>query len=186
MAERSATYLDGKPYLSFNQNFMNMSRKLLLFVVIVTIVSSLIICSCKKANLNSTNTNPTEFDNCTFNGTTYVFTNNPLNDSLGYYDANFDTSLTISGFRQIGDTEIDVDFERAAIAVGSSQPLKYFGYSFNGVGNFLTPVGSFLIHITEYGAIGQHVAGNYSGLVTDGTHNYTASGSFRLIRAAAY
>ena len=72
-------------------------------------------------------------------------------------------------------------FEGANMALGSNQPFVafYHGRQLTATNN--NPV---KVNITEYGAIGQYVSGNFSGVLIDITTNilYNVSCNFRIKR----
>jgi hypothetical protein len=79
---------------------------------------------------------------------------------------------------------ISIGFNQAGIAVGSSQNMSMF-YTSNISDStaFTTPIA---VNITEYGAVGQFISGNYSGAFVGALPTstiYNVTGSFRVRRS---
>ncbi|MGF2411338.1 hypothetical protein [Ferruginibacter sp.] len=81
-------------------------------------------------------------------------------------------------------------FDRTGITQGSNQPLNVFavppiiGYAYN-VSSYSTSAIPIMVNITEYGAIGAYISGNFSCLLTDPpptNTNFTITCSFRIKR----
>ena len=115
-------------------------------------------------NLSACGTTIEEFINYSVNGTNYSLAA-PV-DSLGSYSYDFGLTKAVliqaNPNNNISDSnDVDFDFEEAGIAVNSQQKLLLFssGY-YNDSMNVTTPI---LVNITEYGAIGQFIAGNFTG-----------------------
>jgi len=79
---------------------------------------------------------------------------------------------------------ISIGFSSVGIAVGSAQNMTLFYTSnINDSTNFSTPIA---VNITEYGAIGQFIAGNFSGSLIGALPTstiYNVTGSFRVRRS---
>lgn len=147
-------------------------------------------------NNDSSVTKSSQFFTVTVNdSTTYNYSINS-NDTLGYYD--YGDSLAISAwhnadgniYHNANDSEFDMQFLTPTIAVGSNEVLQEFDLqsspgSTGQAGFSGTSTSPMYVHITEYGAVGQYVSGNYAGTITDPhtSKNYTLSGSFRIKRA---
>ncbi|HMG84016.1 MAG TPA: hypothetical protein VK559_13335 [Ferruginibacter sp.] len=158
---------------------------LLTITVFITIV---MFSSCKKSssstkpNNNDSITKLSQFFTVTVNDTsTYNYGNNP-GDSLGYYD--YDTTLDISAWHYGYDSEFDLEFKTPTIVVGSNESLDWFDLQ-GSEGFYGTPTSPLYVKITEYGAVGQYVSGNFAGTIYDSynSKNYKLSGSFRIKRA---
>lgn len=78
---------------------------------------------------------------------------------------------------------ISFSFDAAGIAVGSSQVMgQFFCTDITDSTNLTTPI---LVNITEYGAIGEYIAGNFSGTIfgsAPANTPYVITGSFRVRR----
>lgn len=102
-----------------------------------------------------------QFINYTINGTNYSFTS-PA-DTF-FYSNNQQTSINISGYRITPASNLNFKMSATGIMVGSSQNLQFFEPSqVPDSLRILTPI---LVSITEYGAIGQFVSGNFTGTIT--------------------
>ncbi len=120
------------------------------------------------------------------------FVNYTINGAPYYYSAPTD-SLMLSGSGANTDYYIFVGnnpntntgtirFSRTGIVQGSVQNLISFNPSQIVAGTFITtPIG---VNITEYGPIGQYVAGNFAGVVTNNLNltNYNVTCNFRIKR----
>lgn len=123
-----------------------------------------------------------EYINYTVNSTIYSFTA-PTNAL--YYDNNNVSTITIGGFtNQPPYNTASFNMNNTGIAVGSNQNLQ--GFHQNQIVdsfNITTPI---LVSITEYGAIGQFTAGNFTGVFTGAPPAnipYNVTCNFRVRRA---
>lgn len=107
-----------------------------------------------------------QFLNYTVNGTAYTIA--PPADSLTQYN-NVQTnpaSIQISGYGTSGGSTSTsyLTFSSPGIAVNSNQTLmSFYTPQLNDTLRILTTIP---VNITEYGAIGQYMAGNFSGVFT--------------------
>ena len=107
-----------------------------------------------------------QFLNYTVNGTAYTIA--PPADSLTQYN-NVQTnpaSIQISGYGTSGGSTSTsyLTFSSPGIAVNSTQTLmSFYTPQLNDTLRILTTIP---VNITEYGAIGQYMAGNFSGVFT--------------------
>lgn len=107
-----------------------------------------------------------QFLNYTVNGTAYTIA--PPADSLTQYN-NVQTnpaSIQISGYGTSGGSTSTsyLTFSSPGIAVNSTQTLmSFYTPQLNDTLRILTTIP---VNITEYGAIGQYMAGNFSGIFT--------------------
>jgi hypothetical protein len=134
--------------------------------------------------LTACGTSTSQFINYTINGVATSFV--PPVDSISqWYMQTPETGA--SAFRNIpGGTSasnVFFNFSSSGIAAGSTQQLVQF-YTNQPVDSFqiLTPI---LVNITEYGPVGQFVAGNFTGTLTGGAPANTAYAitcSFRFRR----
>jgi len=137
---------------------------------------------------------PDEYINYTVNGIAYNFTM-PM-DSVMVNDS-LETISFIPYNEVIGNRIPNVanDFARIAytqtgIAQGSLQQLNIFytlqtGAYINNISGYLTAVNQVMIKITEYGAVGQFIAGNFTATFTGpppGNTPYIVICDFRVKR----
>jgi len=170
---------------------LHSTRKTLLPLIAICFIFFI---SCKKTNPNSVAPNfflPTdEYIRYNVNGTDYSF-NMPAdsvlsNDSLETF--NFIPFASVLGTRipNITTDLVKINYQNNGMSVGSMQPLMlfqtpqtelypYFAHS--------TP--PLLVNITEYGAVGQYISGNFSGPLIGappGNLVYVITCSFRVKR----
>ena len=124
-------------------------------------------------NLQACGVQIAEFLNLTVDANTTNYA--PPADSLTYFINPQTTPAEISiyafGTRVVGGNTIstysDIAFTQTGIAAGSTQNLTRIGTNTNGAPTsqyvISTPIN---VNITEYGAIGEFVAGNFTGQVT--------------------
>ncbi|MEP7107879.1 MAG: hypothetical protein ABI760_07850 [Ferruginibacter sp.] len=126
-----------------------------------------------------------EFINYTVNGTSYSITapadslisflNTQSNPPLIYIDARLKSSAN--------GNSATMAFTQTGIAVNSSQNLMSFSSNqITDSTSILTPI---TVNITEFGAIGQFLAGNFTGIFTGGAPlntPYNVTCSFRVRR----
>ncbi len=124
-------------------------------------------------NLQACGVQIAEFLNLTVDANTINYA--PPADSLTYFINPQTTPAEISiyafGTRVVGGNTIstysDIAFTQTGIAAGSTQNLTRIGTNTNGAPTsqyvISTPIN---VNITEYGAIGEFVAGNFTGQVT--------------------
>jgi ABC-type cobalt transport system substrate-binding protein len=135
-----------------------------------------------------------EFIHYTVNGTAYNFDSpadsvfNP--DSLE--TSSFIVMQQVLGARipNVPGDYARILFDRTGITQGSNQPLSVFavpqiiGYAHNAP-TYSTSATTIMLNITEYGAVGAYIAGNFSCLLTDPpptNTNFTITCSFRIKR----
>ena len=139
-------------------------------------------------NLTACGTSIEQFIQYTINGTAYSFIyptdslsqfNNPQVSPPVMYLFSYGT-VTTGGTR---DRNINISFTSSGIGVGSVHPLQSFTCSeIMDSTRILTPIN---VNITEYGNIGQYVAGNFSGVLTGappGNTIYNVTCNFRIRR----
>ena len=128
----------------------------------------------------------TQFVNYSVNGTNYSV--NGLTDEY-YQSLNIQTnptSMYISG-TQVNSGTIPnsayINFNAPGVAVGSSQLLTgFFSPQINDSASITAPIN---VQITEYGAVGEFIAGNFSGNLVGGAPSntlYNITCSFRVRR----
>lgn len=168
-----------------------LQRILLYFILMASIFS----CSKRSAENTFTSTvlHPAEFINYNVNGIDYSFTmpvdgivaNNAESAGfMGLYD------LTGNRIPSNSSDFSRIFFQKVGIVAGSDQLLKTFytgqtGYVSNDLPGYGTMDNPILVHITEYGDVGEFMAGNFSGRVTgpapaNAAYNITCS--FRIKR----
>ncbi len=127
-----------------------------------------------------------QFLNYTVNGTAYTIA--PPADSLTQYN-NVQTnpaSIQISGYGTSGGSTSTsyLTFSSPGIAVNSTQTLmSFYTPQLNDTLRILTTIP---VNITEYGAIGQYMAGNFSGIFTGpapANTPYNVTCNFRVRRS---
>jgi hypothetical protein len=105
-------------------------------------------------------------------------------DSIFHSGFGTNSVSFIGAFPISGGSYTNFSFENIGIAPGSDQPLMNFqGSALSDSIEILTPIS---VHITEYGAVGQFIAGNFSGILTGQVPPNTAynvSCSFRVRRS---
>lgn len=122
-----------------------------------------------------------QFVNFTINTTPYAYT--APTDSLTLSGGGTNTDYSIFVANNATSNFGTIRFTRTGIAQGSTQNLLSFSpiqIPLNSTIN--TPIG---VNITEYGAIGQYVAGNFSGVVTGPSPTntiYNVTCNFRIRR----
>ena len=115
--------------------------------------------------LTACGTSITQFVNYTINGTSYAI--DGLTDEYGQSinPQSSPFSMYISGTQLTGSgtsaNSAYFNFNEPGIAVGSSQLLNsFYTRQINDSTSFTAPIN---VQVTEYGAIGQYIAGNFTG-----------------------
>jgi hypothetical protein len=126
--------------------------------------------------------NTQQFINYTINGAAYNFS--APTDSLRFYNSSgTSTTAYINGFTLNNNSSFYVFFNSTGLAPNSTQNLEYFSASqINDSTTINTPI---LVNITEYGAIGEFIAGNFAGPLNGGAPNnivYNVTCNFRMKR----
>jgi hypothetical protein len=133
------------------------------------------------ANIQACGVTTQQFINYTINSTPYSFTS-PA-DTFSYFN-NLQTWISLTGYRPTPPSS-NVNFYMAntGIAVGSTQTLQsFYASQITDTMRITTPI---LVNITEYGAIGQFAAGNFTGTFTGAAPantQYNVTCNFRLRR----
>ncbi len=136
--------------------------------------------------LSACGTTIDEFINYSVNGTPYSLIS-PADQLTQSVNTQFTPiQMTINGFTGNGGTVtegVNISFDQTGIAAGSSQNLLYFyTRQINDSSNLSAPA---LVNITEYGAVGQFVAGNFSCTLVGAPPanvNYNVTCDFRVRR----
>ena len=134
------------------------------------------------ANIQACGITIQEFINYTINSTTYSFT--APTETFNYFNNN-QTSISFSGNKPSPPTaNVSLSMANTGIGVGSSQNLQSFRPTqiADTLLNILTPI---LVNITEYGSVGQFVAGNFTGIITGASPaniQYNTTCNFRVRR----
>jgi hypothetical protein len=138
-------------------------------------------------NLQACGTTTEQFINLNINGTDYNYSS-PV-DSFSFF-INTQTnpvSIWLSGRQGSGSTIFNqtyLQISEANISAGSTQQLMNFNTSH--VGNDSTSITSPInVQITEYGTVGQFIAGNFSGALVGSAPTstiYNTSCTFRIRR----
>lgn len=91
--------------------------------------------------------------------------------------------IKVWAYSSINNSNTQTYFKQQNIAVNSNQDLISFTHS--SVPDSLMPASPILVHITEYGNIGQYISGNFSGTLkgfTNPANTYNVSCNFRVKR----
>jgi len=138
-------------------------------------------------NIQACGTTTEQFINLNINGTDYNYSS-PL-DSFSFF-INTQTnpvSIWLSGMRSGGSTIFNqtyLQISEANISAGSTQQLMNFNTSH--VGNDSTSISTPInVQITEYGSVGQFIAGNFTGAFIGAAPTntvYNTSCTFRIRR----
>ncbi len=136
-------------------------------------------------NLQACGTSIQQFISYTIDGGTPVEFTFPT-DSIGHYGNGSTAINTIYGSRNTPSPQsfVNFSFTNAGIGVGSVQTLEMFGSS--EIGTQTSQPSSINVNITEYGAVGEFIAGNFTGIVVaPGTPpvNKTIACTFRVRRS---
>ena len=136
-------------------------------------------------NLQACGTSIQQFISYTIDGGAPIEFTYPT-DSLGHYGNGSTAINTIYGSRNAPtpQTFVNFSFTNAGIGLGSVQTLETFGSS--ELGTQTSQPSSINVNITEYGAVGEFIAGNFTGIVVaPGTPpvNKTVSCTFRVRRS---
>lgn len=147
--------------------------------------------SCNKSNTDSSKTLSTEeFIKYNVNGADYNFTM-PADSLIAnglVENPNFDDPNRVFANRIPGSaTDFSrIDYERAGTSQGGMQTLKLFYTNQTGLYPYTTTSANpVLVTITEYGNVGEYIAGNFSGLFVGpapGNTQYNVICSFRVKR----
>ena len=107
--------------------------------------------------------NTLQFVNYSVNGTSINLT--APTDSVYYFNGSGgNNSAVVGGFTMSNSTDIDMSFSSIGLGLNSSQNLQSFSATqINDTSAITTPI---LVNITEYGAVGQFIAGNLTGSLT--------------------
>lgn len=121
-----------------------------------------------------------KFINYSIDGGTTISLVSP-DDSLGL-DGNGGTSGSyyVAGSNNGVSNNISFSFSANGVAAGSVQNLLNFWT--NSLSQSLTIPNPTCVNITEFGAIGEFIAGNFNTSVIDGATTHNVSVSFRLLR----
>lgn len=137
-------------------------------------------------NLQACGVSTQQFVTYTINGGSPITYTLP-GDSITHYGAGTTASSFISAFSPLGGNgEVNMSYTNTGIGVGTSQNLISFNttqFPPNTQTSIPTPIN---VNITEYGAVGQFISGNFSGaVVTTGpppNTTYNIVYSFRVRR----
>lgn len=151
----------------------------------------MLLFSCKKSQENTDRTlDPQEFINYTIDGANYSYSS-PV-DAIGMNSVDtMENNTFVSNYRINSTGQLDANhsvlsFTRQNIAVNSDQLLGIFGTTnLLGAYNPLLAQSPINVHITEFGQIGEFIAGNFNGIlfeVQSQNHIHNVSCSFRVRR----
>ncbi len=133
------------------------------------------------ANIQACGVTSQQFITYTINSTPYSFTS-PA-DTFSYFN-NLQTWISLTGYKPTPpSSNVSFQMTNAGVGVGSSQTLQnFFASQILDSIHITTPI---LVNITEYGAVGQFTAGNFTGIFTGAAPAntlYNVSCNFRLRR----
>ena len=151
----------------------------------------MIFFSCQKSlNNEKLLIDPEEFLNYSIDGVDYAYA--ASNDTIGIHNfvpsesSIFSLWLRVYSRGQSDGNYSVLFFAREGIAVNSNQSLHLFGTTaVFGANNALLSQNPLFVHITEYGQIGEFIAGNFQGILfeTQGSNqNHNVACSFRVRR----
>jgi hypothetical protein len=133
-------------------------------------------------NIQACGISTAQFMNYTINGTNYAYASPADSFYMSVNNQSTTSQIIISaeqftpgqnGFGTIG-------FDATGVAVGSSQAINLFYCSqISDTTSFVTP---FNVNITEYGNIGEFIAGDFAGTMNGISTSYVVSGNFRVRR----
>jgi hypothetical protein len=157
--------------------------------VIYCVLTIMVISSCEKNTDDGQNTEPSqEYIYFSSNGVkdTVVLCCQPTN-YFNYKDSAATNSVPISTYIYgLGNNgNVAFGFSRVNIGVNSTQTLVYYGAGgLAGTGGYMLYPTSTGVKITEYGGIGQYVAGNFTCSFTSPFTNtfYNVTCSFKVKR----
>ena len=162
-----------------------MKRNYLLLILLCCFAG---MASCKKNRANPVNGN--EFIHYSVNGISYgydmpidsVFANDSL-ETVSFPNGNAVYGQRIPG----GSTDLaSIKYSTPGLAPGSTQVLTFFYTLQTGIYPiFTTSAAPVLVNITEYGAVNEYIAGNFSGLfigAAPGNNPYMVTCGFRVRR----
>jgi hypothetical protein len=127
-----------------------------------------------------------QFFNYTIDGTPYNYSS-PADSFYMYVNPQTTPAqITISGSRINSGTSTSgfFSFDQPGIAVGSAQNMTSIYLS--QITGTTTINNTISVNITEYGAVGEFIAGNFSGSITGPSPTFTVyniNGSFRVRRS---
>ena len=133
-------------------------------------------------NLQACGTSTSQYLNISINGVAYNYTS--PQDFFNSSDSSSTPNRSFSAYRQ-GNGNQNTYFYvlKAGIGLNTIQPLVYFSSGYiNENTTIPNPVN---VNITEYGAIGQYISGNFAGIVIGANPpntNYNIVCSFRMKR----
>ncbi len=133
-------------------------------------------------NIQACGISTNQFMNYTINGTSYAYSS-PVDSFYMSINSQSTTSQIIISAEQFSPGQNGygtIIFDAPGIAVGSSQAFNYFYCS--QVSDSMSIVPPFNVNITEYGNIGEFIAGDFAGTMNGISTSYVVSGNFRVRR----
>ena len=123
-----------------------------------------------------------EFCNYSINGINYSLSS-PA-DSFYTSNNGTPTSINIAAFALTGNRWIQITSDYANVTVGGTETLYDFqAAELPDSASIFTPIN---VHITEFGAVGEYMSGNFSGTMLNFFNQsiaYTITCSFRIRRS---
>ena len=131
-------------------------------------------------NIQACGVTTQEFVNYSVNGTNFSLA--PPTDTLLVYGTST-PAIIIQAGQVVGNNSASLSFVSQGIGLGSMQSLTFFGTQPQMTNP--TIQGPIFVNITEYGAIGQFISGNFSGIIIEAQPPntvYNITCSFRVRR----
>ena len=133
-------------------------------------------------NIQACGLSTNQFLNYTINGTNYSYSS-PVDSFYMTLNTQAIPAMIMISAEQFSPTQNGYGtfgFDATGIAVGSSQAFNFFYCS--QVSDSFSIVPPFNVNITEYGNIGEFIAGDFSGTMNGISTSYMVSGNFRVRR----
>ncbi|MDB5202502.1 MAG: carboxypeptidase regulatory-like protein [Ferruginibacter sp.] len=136
-------------------------------------------------NIQACGVSAQQFFNMNINGTAYSFTT-PADSIHHGFGSGTAASMRVIAFRLNSNTpsETSLSFASAGVAVNSLQLMEYFRTAY--IQDSMTIVNPISVRITELGAIGEFISGNFTGTfrgAMPANISYNVSASFRTRRS---
>ena len=167
------------------------TQKNKLFQLLFCVFLMISFLSCKKDSANKDLDTPgEEFVKYSIDATDYIYL--APEDTLRYIgngsleNAPFNPAIRVSSTGLLDNNYSVLSFTREGTAVNSDQALHIFGTTtVFGNNNPLLSSSPVYVHITEYGAIGEFIAGTFTGILFEAqnqTSNHNVTCWFRVRR----
>lgn len=133
-------------------------------------------------NIQACGISTNQFINYTVNGSNYGFAS-PVDSFYMVVNPQITPSRIEISAEQFAPGQngfFTMGFDATGVAVGSTQSISLFYCS--QIVDSTTFVPPFNVNITEYGNIGEFIAGNFAGTINGTTNTYIVNGNFRVRR----